>query len=107
MAQTTTPHTSAISAAAIASRSTTDMRRMDGEIAAGGWPSPGRCSWCGCGTRVGIVGQLDLTKCYNVTSAAVQSMLAGQCRAERVAAGRNAFLPADFACTAGQLCCGG
>ena len=37
----TTPHSAAMSTAAIASRSTTDMRRIEGAIAAGGCPSPG------------------------------------------------------------------
>jgi hypothetical protein len=41
MAQSTAPQSSAIKAAAIANRSTTDMRRIDGETDAGGWPWPG------------------------------------------------------------------
>ncbi|MEA2967733.1 MAG: hypothetical protein QOE78_994, partial [Alphaproteobacteria bacterium] len=41
IAQTTAPHSSAINAAAIASRSRIDMRRMDGDTAAGGCPWPG------------------------------------------------------------------
>jgi hypothetical protein len=38
IAQITAPQTSAIRTAAIANRSMTDMRKIDGVIAAGGWP---------------------------------------------------------------------
>jgi hypothetical protein len=41
MAQNTAPQISTISTAAAASRSIADSRRIDGEIDAGGWPSPG------------------------------------------------------------------
>ena len=42
IAQSTAPHSSAMSAAAMPSRCTTDRRRIDGKIAAGGCPWPGR-----------------------------------------------------------------
>jgi hypothetical protein len=40
IAQITAAHSSAIRAALMASRSTTDRRKRDGEIEAGGWPRP-------------------------------------------------------------------
>ena len=54
IAQITAAHKIAINAALMASRSTTDMRNMDGETDAGGWPRPGW--WCAWGSSVGMAG---------------------------------------------------
>src|SRR5262249_51000855 len=81
----TAPHSSAISAAAIASRCSTDMRRIDGEIEAGGGARPGWWGGGGGGKGVGMSARANRSRrrCYNVTSAPVQPA-AGRARRRQV-----------------------